>query len=79
MNHHMCETWSQHTWWLCSRPGLGALKSGCDKFLGLNQLDYTLNVFVQVSGKSSQKLKSNGERMEEKALSVLLAGAQDSE
>ena len=24
MIHHMCETWSQHTWWLCSRPGLGA-------------------------------------------------------
>jgi hypothetical protein len=31
MIHHMCETWSQHTWWLCSRPGLGASKSGCDK------------------------------------------------
>jgi hypothetical protein len=31
MNHHMCETWSQHTWWLCSRPGLGAPKSGCDR------------------------------------------------
>jgi hypothetical protein len=31
MIHHMCETWSQHTWWLCSRPGLGAPKSGCDK------------------------------------------------
>jgi hypothetical protein len=30
MIHHMCETWSQHTWWLCSRPGLGAPKSGCD-------------------------------------------------
>jgi hypothetical protein len=30
MNHHMCETWSQHTWWLCSRPGFGPLKSGCD-------------------------------------------------
>jgi hypothetical protein len=28
--HHMCETWSQHTWWLCSRPGFGPLKSGCD-------------------------------------------------
>jgi hypothetical protein len=26
MIHHMCETWSQHTWWLCSRPGLGAPK-----------------------------------------------------
>jgi hypothetical protein len=26
----MCETWSQHTWWLCSCPGLGAPKSGCD-------------------------------------------------
>jgi hypothetical protein len=49
------------------------------KFLGLSQLDDTLNVFVYVSGKSSQKLKSNGERMEEKALSVLLAGAQDGE
>jgi hypothetical protein len=31
MIHHMCETWSQHTWWLCSRPGLGASKSGCDR------------------------------------------------
>jgi hypothetical protein len=30
MIHHMCETWSQHTWWLCSRPGLGAPKPGCD-------------------------------------------------
>jgi hypothetical protein len=28
--HHMCETWSQHTWCLCSRPGFGLLKSGCD-------------------------------------------------
>jgi hypothetical protein len=27
----MCETWSQHTWWLCSRPGFGPLKSGCDR------------------------------------------------
>jgi hypothetical protein len=26
----MCETWSQHTWCLCSRPGLGAPKPGCD-------------------------------------------------
>jgi hypothetical protein len=26
----MCETWSQHTWCLCSRPGFGPLKSGCD-------------------------------------------------
>jgi hypothetical protein len=31
MNHHMCETWSQHTWWLCSRPSFGPLKSGCDR------------------------------------------------
>jgi hypothetical protein len=30
MIHHMCETWSQHTWWLCSRPGLGAPKPECD-------------------------------------------------
>jgi hypothetical protein len=42
-------------------------------------LDYTLNAFVSVSEKSSQKLKSNGERMEEKALSVLFAGVHDSE
>jgi hypothetical protein len=28
--HHMCETWSQHTWCLCSRPGFGSLKPGCD-------------------------------------------------
>jgi hypothetical protein len=27
MIHHMCETWSQHTWWLCSRLGLGAPKT----------------------------------------------------
>jgi hypothetical protein len=26
----MCETWSQHTWCLCSRPGFGPLKPGCD-------------------------------------------------
>jgi hypothetical protein len=31
MIHHMCETWSQHTWQLCLRPGLGAPKHGCDK------------------------------------------------
>jgi hypothetical protein len=31
MIHHMCETWSQHTWWLCSRLGLGAPKPGCDR------------------------------------------------
>jgi hypothetical protein len=31
MIHHMCETWSQHTWWLCSRPGFGPLKPGCDR------------------------------------------------
>jgi hypothetical protein len=31
MIHHMCETWSQHTWWLCLRPGFGPLKPGCDK------------------------------------------------
>jgi hypothetical protein len=29
--HHMCETWSQHTWWLCLRPGFGPLKSGCER------------------------------------------------
>jgi hypothetical protein len=50
-------------------------KNGKDvTFLKLSQLDYILNMFVYVSGKSSQKLKSNRERMEEKALSVLLAG-----
>jgi hypothetical protein len=27
--HHMCETWSQHTWCLCLRPGFGPLKPGC--------------------------------------------------
>jgi hypothetical protein len=31
MIHHMCETWSQHTWWLCSRPGFGPLKPWCDR------------------------------------------------
>jgi hypothetical protein len=31
MIHHMCETWSQHTWWLCSHPGFGPLKPGCDR------------------------------------------------
>jgi hypothetical protein len=30
MIHHMCETWSQHNWWLCSHPGFGAPKPGCD-------------------------------------------------
>jgi hypothetical protein len=29
--HHMCETWSQHTWCLCSRPGFWPLKPGCDR------------------------------------------------
>jgi hypothetical protein len=28
--HHTCETWSQHTWCLCLRPGFGPLKPGCD-------------------------------------------------
>jgi hypothetical protein len=28
----MCETWSQHTWCLCSRPDFGPLKSGCDSY-----------------------------------------------
>jgi hypothetical protein len=32
--HHMCETWSQHTWCLCSRPDFGPLKPGCDRRLG---------------------------------------------
>jgi hypothetical protein len=27
----MCETWSQHTWWLCSCLGLGDLKPRCDR------------------------------------------------
>jgi hypothetical protein len=27
----MCETWSQHTWCLCLRPGFGPLKPGCYK------------------------------------------------
>jgi hypothetical protein len=26
----MCVTWSQHTWCLCLRPGLGAPKPECD-------------------------------------------------
>jgi hypothetical protein len=30
MNHHMCETWSQHTWW-SSPPGLVPLKPKCDR------------------------------------------------
>jgi hypothetical protein len=30
MIYHMCQTCSQHTWWLCSRPGLGAPKPVCD-------------------------------------------------
>jgi hypothetical protein len=37
MIHHMCETWSQHTWWLCSRPCLGAPKPGCDKYVAAGQ------------------------------------------
>jgi hypothetical protein len=36
--HHMCETWSQHTWCLCSRPGFGPLKPGCDKDAQLEQI-----------------------------------------
>jgi hypothetical protein len=31
MIHHMCETWSQHTWWLCSHPGFGPIKPGSDR------------------------------------------------
>jgi hypothetical protein len=31
MIHHMCETWSQHTWWICLRSGFGAPKPGCDR------------------------------------------------
>jgi ribonuclease HI len=38
MIHHMCETWSQNTWCLCSRPGLGAPKPGCDRGLPLYRL-----------------------------------------
>jgi hypothetical protein len=37
--HHMCETWSQHTWCLCSRPGFGPLKSGCDTRGGYGRID----------------------------------------
>jgi hypothetical protein len=38
----MCETWSQHTWCLCSRPGFGPLKPGCDTDEGgLVRLKYT--------------------------------------
>jgi hypothetical protein len=42
MIHHMCETWSQHTWYLCSRSGLGASKPRCDKDLSVqDDLTYT--------------------------------------
>jgi hypothetical protein len=37
--HHMCETWSQHTWCLCSRPGFGPLKSGCDNETNGSQVE----------------------------------------
>jgi hypothetical protein len=43
MIHHMCETWSQHTWWLCSRPGLGAPKPGCDYCAAKGQTTSTVN------------------------------------
>jgi hypothetical protein len=33
--HHMCETWSQHTWWLCLRPGFGPLKTRVLQWLGV--------------------------------------------
>jgi hypothetical protein len=36
--HHMCEAWSQHTWCLCSHPGFGPLKSGCDTDADLEAL-----------------------------------------
>jgi hypothetical protein len=43
MIHHMCETWSQHTWCLCSRLGLGASKPGCDRMRQtLRDYDYKL-------------------------------------
>jgi hypothetical protein len=35
----ICETWSQHTWWLCSCSGLGAPKPGCDS----NPFEWHLN------------------------------------
>jgi hypothetical protein len=31
MIDYMYETWSQHTWLLCSRLGLDAPKPGCDR------------------------------------------------
>jgi hypothetical protein len=44
MIHHMCETWSQHTWWLCSRAGLGAPKSGCDTWAVIG---FVWNLWIQ--------------------------------
>jgi hypothetical protein len=38
----MCETWSQHIWCLCSRPGLGAPKSGCDILLCIENEEETV-------------------------------------
>jgi hypothetical protein len=43
MIHHMCETWSQHTWWLCLRPGLGPPKPGCDNSPQASTPSYTFN------------------------------------
>jgi hypothetical protein len=33
MIHHMCQTWSQYTWWFCSRPSFGPLEPRCDTHL----------------------------------------------
>jgi hypothetical protein len=60
MIHHMCETWSQHTKWLCSRPGLGAPKPGCDthKRKSANQgiLYRVLCAYCSLSGAPSDSL-----------------------
>jgi hypothetical protein len=44
----MCETWSQHTWCLCSRPGFGPLKSGCDttELITLSEIEARVKVIT---------------------------------
>jgi hypothetical protein len=48
MIHHMCETWSQQTWWLCSRPGFGPLKPGCDNDTISNLRNENANLLAKV-------------------------------
>jgi hypothetical protein len=49
MSHHMCETWSQDTWWLFHTRVLVPLKSGCDKsgIRGMLTLGRNLDITAQ--------------------------------